>query len=87
MDILEIWAIWRYWSLVATAVVMLTGYVIVKVISRPSDPYAREAQRQYRINRRNLQSPFRRITVTLLIFMFMLMASSIFVIAIYNIFD
>lgn len=78
------WVAWNYWSIVLVGVVIAVGFVIWKVAMTPKEYQERLAWEQNRENQKLSQTYVRRLGTTALIWMFALMASIVFVVAMYK---
>ena len=87
-SVASIWIAWNFWSLVPVFIVFIVGAVIWKVVITPKEYQERLAWNQAKENQKLSTPRLRRIGTTVLIWVFGLMASTIFCIAIYKmIFD
>ena len=82
--IMAVWFAWNFWSIVPVALVFVVGLVIWKVAITPKEYQERLAWSQNRENAKLSQPRIRRIGTTVLIWMFGLMAATIFVVSIYK---
>jgi len=82
-----LWAAWNFWAIVMVVSFMAFMAFGWKVASTPTDSTEKEAWKQARINRKHEVPAFKRFTVSLTILIANLMASTLFVIAIFKTFS
>lgn len=76
---------WQFWAIVAIGVVLATAVVLWKAIITPKEYSERLAWAQAKENQRLSQPLIRRWATTIMIWMFGLMASTLFCVAMYKV--
>ncbi len=77
----------NFWSIALIALVFGVGAFIWKIAITPREYHERLAWAQAKENQKLTQPKFRRIGMTILIFLFGIMASTAFCVIMYKIFD
>ncbi len=81
------WIAWNFWSIVPVALVFVVGLVIWKTVITPREYQERVAWNQARENKKLSTPMVRRIGTTALIWLFGVMASTVFCVSIYKMFS
>lgn len=84
--VVALWAAWNFWSIVMVLVVMVTGFVIWKVVITPKEYQERVAWAQAKENQKLTTPVIRRMGTTALIWLFAFMAAVCFVISVFKMF-